>query len=256
MKLRVFWLLVLMLLVLGGTGHTPGAIAATAVSTAAPGLGTPGPAQALKIRATDGLQLAATFYPSMLSGRQSPAVLLLHQINGSQAQWKPLIPELLSEGYSVLAVDMRGFGATRGQINWKLAEGDVATMLAWLRGIQSIDGKQIAIVGASMGANLAIRGCANDPQCTVAIALSPGVEYFGITTDDAIQKMRDRSVLLVAGQIDRESANGVKKLATLATGNIMARLYNSGRHGIELFAYDDLIPTMLRWLRTYIGATR
>lgn len=261
LKPTVSLLVVSILLVLIGAAQTPGAIAATgtAVATAVatpPGLGTPGPAQAVKIRAANGLQIAALYYPSMWSGRQSPAALLLHQINGSKAQWKPLIPELLTEGYSVLAVDMRGFGETGGQINWKLAEGDIVTMLSWLRGIPSIDGAKIAIIGASMGSNLAIRGCAADAQCRVAIALSPGVEYFGVTTDGAIQKMRDKAVLLVAGQNDKESASGVKTLGTLATGNVMIRLYNSGKHGIELFQYDDLIPTMLQWLRTYNDVTR
>src|SRR5438128_1878537 len=144
LKLILALLLVFVLLPRGGA-YTSGVHAATAAVTA-PGLGTPGPAQAVKIRAADGLQIAATYYPSMLSDRQSPAALLLHQINGSRAQWERLVPELLAEGYSVLAVDMRGFGETGGQINWKLAERDVATMFAWLRGISSIDVGRIAVV--------------------------------------------------------------------------------------------------------------
>jgi pimeloyl-ACP methyl ester carboxylesterase len=251
LSLAVSSLGLLIVLMLSGSPHGGPVAAATSPATEA---GTT--VQPVKIKASDGLLIAALYYPSILSGRQSPAALLLHQVNGSKAQWAPLIPELVAEGYSVLAVDLRGFGETRGEINWKRAETDVATTLAWLRGIPAINGDEIAIIGASIGSNLALRGCANDARCRVAVALSPGVEYFGITTDDAIQKMRKKAVLLVAGQIDTASATGVKKLGALASGDVMVRLYNSGKHGIELFEYDDLIPTILRWLRTYNDVIR
>jgi hypothetical protein len=59
--------------------------------------------------------------------------------------------------------------------------------------------------------------------------------------------------MLVAAQIDHESAEGVKKLAGLAPGNTMVRLYSGGRHGVDLFNEDDLIPTIIQWLRTYLS---
>jgi pimeloyl-ACP methyl ester carboxylesterase len=240
-----------LLVVFGGlSGRSSQVTAATAAATE-PGLGTPGPAQPVRIKAADGLPIVGLFYPSALSGRTSPAALLLHQINGSKAQWQPLIPALLAEGYSALAVDLRGFGETGGEINWKKAEGDVATLLAWLRDQPSINGDEIAIIGASIGANLAIRGCASDAQCRVVVALSPGLEYFGLTTGDAIRKMGKKAPLLVAGQIDTASAQAVKQLAQVAPGNVMIRVYDSGKHGIQLFDYDDLIPMIVQWLRSY-----
>ncbi len=244
--------LVALLIVFGNSVSTPSAAATAESTSAATGQATGlASGQPERIKMADGLQMVALYYPSILSGRQAPVVLLLHGVNGSKAQWNPLIPALLDQGYSVLAVDLRGFGETGGQINWKRAEADVATMLSWLRGIPSINGDEIAIMGASIGANLALRGCANDDKCRVAIALSPGVEFYGITTDDAIQKMGKKAVLLVAGQIDTASAQGVKKLGSLAMGNVMVRLYSSGSHAFELFKYDDLIPTILQWLKSY-----
>jgi dienelactone hydrolase len=228
--------------------------AATAVATQ-PGTGTPGPAQSVKIKASDGLTIIGLFYPSASSGPAAPSALLLHQINGSKAQWQPLIPALLAEGYSVLAVDLRGFGETGGEINWKRAEADVATLLAWLRDQSGVNGDEIAIIGASMGANLALRGCAADTRCRVAVALSPGLDYFGLTTGDAIRKMSKKAPLLVASQIDTASAQGVTKLAEIAPGNVMIRVYDGGKHGVQLFDYDDLIPMIVQWLRSYNRAS-
>jgi pimeloyl-ACP methyl ester carboxylesterase len=176
-----------LLVVFASLSGQPGQVTAATVVATEPGTGTPGPAQPVRIKAEDGLPISGLFYPSTLRGQASPAALLLHQINGTKAQWQPLIPALLAEGYSVLAVDLRGFGETGGQINWKRAEADVATLLVWLRDQSGVDGDEIAIIGASIGANLALRGCASDTGCRVAVALSPGLDYFGLTTGDAIR---------------------------------------------------------------------
>ncbi len=244
-----------LLVVFASLSGQPGQVtAATAVATES-GTGTPGPAQPVRIKASDGLTIVGLFYPSALSGQAAPAALLLHGVNGSKAQWQPLIPALLAEGYNVLAVDLRGFGETGGEINWKRTETDVATLLAWLRDQSGVNGDEIAIFGASIGANLAIRGCAADAKCRVAVALSPGLEYFGLTTGDAIRKMSKKAPLLVASQIDSASAQGVKTLAEIASGNVMIRVYDGGKHGVQLFDYDDLIPMMVQWLRSYNRAS-
>jgi pimeloyl-ACP methyl ester carboxylesterase len=244
-----FSILIVGLLILSAANRIPGH---TLAATQEAGLGTPGPAQIVKIKASDGLEIVGAFYPSALSGRQSPAALLLHQYGGSKEEWKPLIPALQGEGYSILAVDQRGFGETGRGVAWTQAEADVSTLLAWLRTQPPINGDQVAIIGASVGSNLALRGCVNDDRCKVAVALSPGLNYFGVKTTDAVQKMGKRAFLLVAAQSDGEAAHGVKQLGTVAPGNLMIRLYeDSSRHGVDLFLYDDLIPAIVQWLRTY-----
>lgn len=250
MKKRLrFSILIVGLLILSAANRTPGH---TLAATQEAGLGTPGPAQIVKITAGDGLEIVGAFYPSVLSGRQSPAALLLHQNRGSKDEWMLLIPALQAAGYNILAVDQRGFGETGGQTDWTLAEADVATLLAWLRAQPAIDGNQVAIIGASIGSNLALRGCVNDDKCKVAVALSPGLNYFGVKTADVVQKMGKRAFLLVAAQHDSEAAQSVKQLSMVASGNLMIRLYeDSSRHGVHLFLYEDLIPTVMQWLRTY-----
>jgi hypothetical protein len=67
--------------------------------------------------------------------------------------------------------------------------------------------------------------------------------------------MNKKAPLLVAAQIDRASAEGVKKLAEIASGNVMIRVYDGGKHGVQLFDYDDLIPMIVQWLRSYNRAS-
>jgi len=110
----------------------------------------------------------------------------------------------------------------------------------------------IAIIGGSIGSNLALVGCANDPDCTTAIALSPGLDYFGVTTETSVTNgLSKRSVLLVAAQRDTYSANSVKQMVSSATGDVGARIFKGNRHGTSLLLGDTSEATttlILAWL--------
>jgi pimeloyl-ACP methyl ester carboxylesterase len=208
--------------------------------------------QAAEVKAADGLALKGDYYAAPGEGAH-PAVLLLHMLNGSRAQWKPLIGPLLDAGYSVLAVDLRGHGQTGDTINWTKATTDVQTWLDWLRQQPGVDGKAVSIVGASIGSNLALVGCANDKDCVTAVALSPGLDYFGLKTSKSITEgLSRKSALLVASQNDKYSSDSVKTLIGVATGDISARIYKGGAHGTQMLAgKKGAIPVILAWLEEH-----
>ena len=60
-------------------------------------------------RTADGIQAVATFTPPD-SDPPWPAVVLMHQYQGTRAQWKDLKPDLLAAGLAVLAPDARAHG--------------------------------------------------------------------------------------------------------------------------------------------------
>lgn len=192
------------------------------------------------IPASDGLMLVGDYYPSD-SGK---AVLLLHMLSSNRRAWDSLIPSLTEQGFAVLAIDMRGHGATRGGSDWTLAEDDVQVLIDWLR---EQGAEQVAIVGASIGSNLALRGAANDEQVVTAVALSPGLEYRGVTTEDALTLIGERPVLLVAERKDTYSAVSVTQLFSLSEGQIQVRLGTGRRHGTEMLdaALHEVITAWL-----------
>ncbi len=199
------------------------------------------------IAAGDGLEIQGDYYAS--SGGQ--AVLLLHMLGGRRADWDSLIPYLTTEGYTVLAVDMRGHGETRGSQEWALAEQDVQTLLDWLR---EQGAEEIALVGASIGSNLALRGMANDEAVVTAIALSPGLDYRGVTTEDAIEAIGRRPVLLVAERVDRYSADSVAQLFALATGLVQVRIGTSAAHGTNMLGgTESLEKVIAAWLAEHFS---
>lgn len=208
--------------------------------------------QPAEVKAADGLALKGDFYAAPGEGTH-PAVLLLHMLNGSRAQWKSLIGPLLDDGYSVLAVDLRGHGQTGDTINWTKATTDVQTWLDWLREQPDVNGEAVSIVGASIGSNLALVGCANDKQCVTAVALSPGLDYFGLKTTKSITEgLSKRSALLVASQNDRYSSDSVKTLVGAATGDIAVRVYKGGAHGTQLLSgKNGATKLILAWLEEH-----
>ncbi|MEP7284479.1 MAG: alpha/beta fold hydrolase [Chloroflexota bacterium] len=211
------------------------------------------PSQKIEIPMADGLKIQGTFY-SVSGSEKAPAVLLLHQLGGTRVQWEPLIMPLAQKGYNILAVDMRGHGLTGGDRNWTLAESDAHALMDWLRKQPSVDPDHVVVIGASIGANLALRVCATDDACHATIALSPDVNYEGVDARDAIKKMPKKSIFMAASQLDESSALGVKSLAFSASKdvNLLVRIYaSSAAHGVGMLGAKDLIPLMMQWLDNY-----
>lgn len=204
----------------------------------------------VSLDAADGLTLVGDYYAVSSDDEAGvPAVLLLHMLGSNRTLWAPLIPELSEAGYTVLAVDMRGHGATGGAQDWPLAEADMQAWLDWLREQPGVDGDRLNVVGASIGANLALRGMANDSQVVTAVALSPGLDYRGVTTEDALATIDGRPVYLVAGQGDRYSADSVRTLTGQIQGDGLMRLFDSAVHGTTLLPEQTTLgPSIVAWL--------
>lgn len=204
----------------------------------------------VEIAANDGLTLVGDYYAQ---AEAAPAVLLLHMLGSQRGAWQPILVDLYGAGYAVLAVDLRGHGDSGGAQDWVLAEADVQTWLDWLREQDTVRDEALAIVGASIGGNLALLGCANDAACVTAVALSPGLDYRGVAPENAVvEGLAERSALLVAAQGDGYSADSVKQMAAAARGEIGLRLFSGSRHGTNFFLTESararIANVIITWL--------
>jgi pimeloyl-ACP methyl ester carboxylesterase len=168
-------------------------------------------------------------------------------LNSRRQSWEAVIPTLLARGFSVLAVDMRGHGATGGTQDWDLAEADVQIWLDWLQNQPGIAG--LAIMGASIGSNLALRATANDPAVLAVVALSPGRNYRNVTTEEAVVAIGERPILLVAGRRDTPSGADTAALFDLTQGDAQLRLFTDSSHGSNMFGpHPALLDLVADWL--------
>lgn len=196
----------------------------------------------VEITASDGKTLYGSYFAAEGDAK---AVILLHELYTNRSSWKPLVQPLLDAGFKVLAVDLRGYGKTKGKINWKTAQQDTVAWADWLKaqpGVQSIE-----TVGSSMGANLALNGCAAISGCLGAVALSPGLNYFGVSTTDAVQA--GFPALIVYADRDTYPKDDVPKMKELGGDSIELLVYTGRTHGVGLFKDDEkLAGTIVSWL--------
>lgn len=213
--------------------------------------------ETISIPASDDLMLVGDFYiPEATLETGNPTVLLFHMLGGRRSAYEPLIPDLVDAGYSVLNADLRGHGDTGGSQEWDLTVDDVQVWLDWLRTQDGVDRSRIAIIGGSIGSNVALMGCANDADCVGAIALSPGLDYRGVQPETAVvDGLSDRAVLLIASHSDRYSAESVEQLITNSTGDVSGRIYRGSGHGTNLFRteYASVSHTILSWLAEHLA---
>lgn len=202
----------------------------------------------IELGASDDLMLVGDLYMPETISEDAPAVLLLHMLGDSRSAYEPFIPYLLDAGYIVLNVDMRGHGATGGSQDWDLAIDDVQIWFDWLREQEGVDAERTAVIGASIGGNVALIACGNDEACVTAIALSPGEDYRGVMPADAITN--GLNAFLLASHDDTQSADSVRAFFASATGYVDARLYTGRQHGTQLFSTDleSVASASVAWL--------
>jgi len=207
--------------------------------------------ETVNLTASDDLVLEGDIYMPEEVSDQSPIVITLHMLGGNRGAYEPIIPDLVSAGYMVLNVDMRGHGDTGGSRDWELAQADVTAWVEWLRENGYLSSQGMSIIGASIGANIALMGCADNDDCAGAVALSPGLDYVGVQPESAlVEGLSDRSALLIATHDDSYSAETITQMFMNATGDVTARLYAGRSHGTNLFRtdYDSVSAMILAWL--------
>jgi pimeloyl-ACP methyl ester carboxylesterase len=240
------------------TPRPSGAAAATA--TLPPGAPTPAAPQPLSIAAPDGLSLAATFYPPALSsgspaGAKAPGVLLLPMYGSTKSDWDVFARELQKRGIAALALDLRGQGQSAGPEDWAKAPADVTAAWQALIARPEVDPKHSAIVGASIGANLALVVGAGTPEVAAVIALSPGLDFKGVKPVGTLGNFGDRGVLFIASQDDQYSYDSVRQMASLAPKGETNYFATAG-HGTDMFSAPTLTPMLLSWLEDHLGVMK
>jgi dienelactone hydrolase len=208
--------------------------------------------KAVRIEGAQGLEIAGTFYPA--TPIPFPAVLLLHMYGRQRSDWESFAGQLAASGISSLAIDLRGHGETGGAEDWELAQQDCARALAWLVAQPQVDPKRLGVVGASIGANLALHLGAQTPGLRAVAALSPGFNYFRLTIDGVISSYGQRPLFLAASENDPYSADTVRQLAEEAGSRATLLVFPAAGHGTDMFgATDQLAPALLGFLHTSLA---
>lgn len=210
------------------------------------------------------ITLQAVYYPAR---DPKASVLLLHMLGRDKSDWKEFALALQANGYESLAVDLRGHGESAKQkdqiFSWKKFEPadfmmmpeDVNTAYQWLK--QKNGSKPVFIVGASLGANLAIICASKNPEVAGAALLSPGLDYRGIQIARYTSQYTGRPLFMASARDDEYSWVSVHYLMDLAkTDDKILKDYPPGAgHGTQIFKYKpaeknemSLQDLLLEWI--------
>ena len=197
----------------------------------------------------DGYTLAYNIYKSKPG---SPSVILLHMFRRTKSDWDSIAKWLQTNGYTVIVPDMRGHGQSAG--NWEqFTPEDFNKMTYDVAAVKSVlqnegaNTKKLAIIGASIGANVALNYAANDQDVRTVILLSPGLEYKGVL---AATTRFNKPFLVVASKDDEYSAQSAQ---VIIQNNPSAKIlmYEDAGHGTNMFSKNDLAPNILEWLQEH-----
>lgn len=132
---------------------------------------TSSPVAPVEIAGSDGAILRGQLWPGSTSW-----VVLLHEPGDDMDLdlWLPLAPHLAAREWSVLAVDLRGHGASDGEWDPALATADLTAMVAFARGEGATF---VAIAGARESVVTALRSApAARPDAMVLLSPALGPE--------------------------------------------------------------------------------
>ncbi len=196
--------------------------------------------------------------------------VLLHMFPATKESWGPFQNVLARRGIASLAIDLRGHGESNQTANGRPIDyqkftdaehvssiSDVRAAYEWIRG-RGLDPEQVAIIGASIGANLAMKYAAEEPRVPAILLLSPGINYHGVNTMDIVDEIAQHQGVWIAASSgdDDESVKASNELLKYleVDHKVFKKELNAG-HGTKIFEGDEaLMGEAADWVRDRIQA--
>lgn len=186
------------------------------------------------VHTTDGLTLAATYYPSN-KGKLAVPIVLLHASKGSRADFEDLALKLQQAGHAVIAPDLRGHG---GERTVELRADEYPAMITEdLEAIKrfllvknnagELNVDKLCLIGVEMGASVAINWSVLDwswpmlatgkqgQDVKALILISPEWGLKGLRIQEAVATPSVRSelaVMIITGKNHSRTMNEAKRL--------------------------------------------
>lgn len=217
----------------------------------------------MAFQTSDGLLLSADYYPPAGGDGPAPFVILLHMSQSSRVAWVPLAEPLQKAGFAVLALDLRGHGESRTEelaqrvkdrdaLLYEDMYKDLRAAYDWMASQEEVDRSRFALVGADVGASVALRYATYDRSVDAIVCLSPGLAYMGLDSASDMAKIKGRRILLLSNDSSEEQS-AASKLAKLSAG---ARhdVVKSDLHGTDMFSSGpELAGTVAEFLKKNVG---
>ena len=203
----------------------------------------------LCVAADDGWILQAAAFGNASAPRY---VLLVHGLNEDHHSYDKLAAQVAAAGWRVVALDSRGHGASTLRSDGttrtltQFGPDDFLKMERDITAIEAKLGKPALVVGASVGANEALREATRLDARVALVLLSPGLNYRGLTTADA-DAAHTGPALFLASAEDSYAASSARALAAQHPGPHEIHVWSGKGHGTNLLD-DEARGSILAWV--------
>jgi dienelactone hydrolase len=199
-----------------------------------------GPAEPVQVEipTSDGETLTA----SHTAVEGAPGVVLGHINFGSKEDWAAFAEAASEFGFSVLAIDSRGYGGSTGERNSNL-DLDLAAGVDYLT---QMGAPSVAIIGASMNGTATVVVGSQVEVAGIATLSAPG--QFGDLDAVAAAPGVTEPALIVVAEADEPYASTAPLLAEGTGGELV--IFSGSAHGTGLF--DDHGPELTTMLIEFL----
>jgi len=170
------------------------------------------------------------YLAGVVMGSGTTGVVLAHEYESDACNWLPYAKTLAQKGYTTLAFDFAGYGASDLANGTQSTVADVEAAAAYLR---AHGAKKIVLMGASMGGN-AVLAATKDVHPAAVVSLSAPRTFNGVSVDGADVTA---PVLYVAGKYDSGgsfAADARSMASATPKGRKTLAVLDAGEHGTAL----------------------
>jgi pimeloyl-ACP methyl ester carboxylesterase len=220
--------------------------------------------QRFEVTTTDGVKLIGYYTPPR---NTTATVVFLPMVANTMEHFWPLVQSLQQKGIGTLLYDHRGHGESSATLtgnlsyknftseNWQQLQPDFEQILDWEKAHVAAN-QETVLVGAGIGANIALVSAAAHPEIKTLVLLSPGINYKGIQPMPAAAMLGSRKVLIMCGSVDKYAADSSRKIAATArqSGASVKEVYLKGvvkdiLHGSSLLVMPNY-RSVANWITT------
>ena len=215
----------------------------------------------------DKFTIYADYYAPPEETKRPPAVILLHMVHHDRSSWGKFPKKLAAAGFAVLAIDMRGHGKSakeRGESRnfsteqWMGVLEDLAAARKHLGKKEGVNAGKLIVIGASIGANLALNYAVKEKKVKGIALLSPGETYRGVQSLPLVPKVGKRALFVAASRDNIKSARTAEAIHEAAKGKKkQIKIYTAAGHGTRMFGKEDepgdLTRQLIAWARGIKG---
>ncbi|MFW5740310.1 MAG: alpha/beta hydrolase [Myxococcota bacterium] len=254
------------------------AVSAAASASAAPAR-TPRPTQSapkpstFEVTTSDEVIIEASRWSG--GDPSAPAVILVHRLGGTRAEWTPLVERLFPPKHpmNVVALDLRGHGASKSSkkqpktsketIRWQHFDKpqfesmveDLSALSDHMRKQKGGPPSQWVFVGSDIGGTVAVRHAAKQEDVAGVALVSPGASLRGLDVYDSFGALLQRPNLIIAAKQDNVSHEPARTLAAMSKTSRLVT-FDAREHAAEFLGEKrwEMWDELADWVEARVSA--